>query len=72
MSYADLIGKKLQTLPETKQAEVFDFVEFLATRNQVEPSDIRTLANSSLADMMKSPLMVPGFIPLSREEASVR
>jgi hypothetical protein len=72
MSYADLIGKRLQTLPETKQAEVFDFVEFLATRNQVEPDDKRTLANSSLADMMKSPLIVPGFIPLSREEANAR
>ncbi len=72
MSYADLIGKKLQTLPEIKQAEVFDFVEFLATRNQVESDDSRTLANSSLADMMKSPLIVPGFIPLSREDANVR
>lgn len=31
MGYAELI-KKLQTLPEDKQAEVFDFVEFLAAR----------------------------------------
>ena len=72
MSYADLIGKKLQTLPEIKQAEVFDFVEFLATRNQVETDDNRTLANSSLADMMKNPLIVPGFIPLNRGDANAR
>ena len=31
MGYADLI-EKLQALPAEKQAEVFDFVEFLATR----------------------------------------
>lgn len=31
MGYAELI-KKLQALPKDKQAEVFDFVEFLAAR----------------------------------------
>ncbi|WP_377811511.1 DUF2281 domain-containing protein (plasmid) [Azospirillum sp. A29] len=31
MGYAELI-KKLQALPEDKQTEVFDFVEFLAAR----------------------------------------
>lgn len=31
MGYAELI-KKLQALPEDKQAEVFDFVEFLSAR----------------------------------------
>ncbi|PWC39050.1 DUF2281 domain-containing protein [Azospirillum sp. TSO35-2] len=31
MGYAELI-EKLQALPEDKQAEVFDFVEFLAAR----------------------------------------
>ena len=31
MGYAELI-EKLQDLPAEKQAEVFDFVEFLATR----------------------------------------
>lgn len=31
MGYAELI-KKLQALPEDKRAEVFDFVEFLASR----------------------------------------
>jgi hypothetical protein len=31
MGYAELI-EKLQALPLEKQAEVFDFVEFLATR----------------------------------------
>lgn len=72
MSYAELIEKRLQTLPDAKQAEVFDFVEFLATRNQVEHNEEHALAKSSLADMMKNPLRVPGFIPLSREEANAR
>lgn len=72
MGYAELIEKKLLTLPEAKQAEVFDFVEFLAARNQTERSEEHTLANSSLAAMMKSPLRVTGFTPLSRDEANAR
>ena len=35
MGYAELIQQRLQTLPPEKQAEVYDFVEFLATRSQV-------------------------------------
>jgi hypothetical protein len=57
---------------EVKQAEVFDFVEFLVTRNQIERLDTPTLANSSLANMMKNPLRVTGFTPLSRDEANAR
>lgn len=69
MSYAELIAKRLLTLPEAKQAEVFDFVEFLATRNQTERAEKHTLADSSLADMIKNSLRVTGFTPLCREEA---
>ena len=72
MGYSELIEKRLQTLPEAKQAEVFDFVEFLATRNQIEHGEEYTLANSSLAAMMKNPLRVTGFTPLSRDEANAR
>ena len=71
MSYAELI-ERLQTLPEAKQAEVFDFVEFLANRNQLEHDQQKTLAESSLASMMKNPLLVADFTPLSREEANAR
>lgn len=72
MSYAELIEQRLLTLPEAKQAEVFDFVEFLAARNQAELQVENTFAKSSLADMMRNPLLVPGFTPLSREEANAR
>ncbi len=34
MGYAELIHQRLQTLPSDKQAEVHDFVEFLALRSQ--------------------------------------
>ena len=71
MSYAELI-EKLQTLPEAKQAEVFDFVEFLANRNQVEPKAEKTIAQSPLADLMKNPLTINEFTPLSRDEAHDR
>ncbi len=33
MGYAELIQQRLQTLPSDKQAEVYDFVEFIAMRN---------------------------------------
>ena len=36
MGYAEII-EKLQKLPEEKQAEVLDFVEFLAARLHREP-----------------------------------
>lgn len=35
MGYAELIHQRLQTLPQEKQAEVYDFVEFIATRSHV-------------------------------------
>lgn len=71
MGYAELI-KRLQALPEAKQAEVFDFVEFLAARNQAERNDEHSPAKSSLAGMVNNPLLAPGFTPLSREEANAR
>ena len=71
MSYAELI-ERLQTLPEAKQAEVFDFVEFLANRNQAKLGEEHSLTKSSLAGMIKNPLLVPGFTPLGREEANAR
>lgn len=71
MSLAELI-ERLQTLPEAKQAEVFDFVEFLANRNPAAPKIEKTLADSPLAEFMKSPLTVDEFTPLSRDEAHER
>jgi len=63
MGFAELI-ERLQTLPEAKRAEVFDFVEFLANRNPAAPEVEKTLA-----EFMKSPLTVDEFTPLSRDEA---
>lgn len=34
MGYAELIQQRLQTLSSDKQAEVYDFVEFIAMRSQ--------------------------------------
>jgi len=72
MSYAELIEQRLLTLSEAKQAEVFDFVEFLATRNQAERNEDQVSAKSALNNMMRNPLKVNGFTPLSREEANAR
>lgn len=71
MGYAELI-ERLQTLPDAKQAEVFDFVEFLTHRNQVKREAVHSLAESPLAGLMRQPLTVEGFAPLNREEANAR
>lgn len=71
MGYADLISR-LQVLPEAKQAEVFDFVEFLVQRNQAEHQVIKTLADSPLVAMMKNPIRVSQFTPMTRDEANGR
>jgi hypothetical protein len=69
--YTDLI-EKLQTLPAAKQAEVLDFVEFLAQRDRVEKEPITSLAGSPLAPLINNPMVVPDFTPFSREEANAR
>jgi len=71
MGYADLI-RHLQALPESKQAEVFDFVEFLVERNQAALQAPKTLADSSLMAMLKNPFRVSQFTPMTREEANAR
>jgi hypothetical protein len=71
MGFAELI-EHLQSLPESKQAEVFDFVEFLVQKNREKPHNGKTLADSSLAKFIKNPLLVDEFTPLSREEANAR
>jgi len=72
MSHAELI-RRLQTLPAAQQAEVYDFVEFLANRQTAaERAAPTTLSQSPLAAWLDKPLVVPGFTPLSREEANER
>lgn len=71
MGYAELI-LTLEQLPEAKQAEVLDFAKFLAQQAKNEASKPRTLAESSLGELMRNPLSIPNFKPLSREEANAR
>ena len=74
MSHAELI-RRLQTLPAAQQAEVYDFVESLASRQaaaQRAAGAPATLSQSRLAAWLDKPLVVPGFTPLSREEANAR
>ena len=71
MSYAELI-ETLHTLPTAQQSEVYDFVKFLANKNLAYHCKEKTLAESSLAELVQNPLVVAGFTPFSREEANVR
>ena len=74
MSYAELI-ERLRALPPAQQAEVFDFVEFLASRlaaTQAASEPAIQLGQSRLAIWLEKPMVVPGFTPMSREEANER
>jgi hypothetical protein len=74
MSHAELL-RRLDALPAAQQAEVYDFVEFLASRQaraSAATAQVTTLAQSPLAAWLDSPMVVPGFKPMSREEANER
>lgn len=68
MGYAELL-LILEQLPEEKQAEVLDFAKFLAQRAASEGSNKPdTLATSSLARWIQTPVGIANFSPLSRSE----
>ncbi|MDZ7855044.1 hypothetical protein [Sphaerotilus sp.] len=73
MGYADLI-RTLQALPQDKQAEVFDFVDFLAARARREGRvDATTSADvQPITAFFQRPFRVESFQPLSRDEANAR
>ncbi len=71
MGYAELI-ETLQKLPEEKQNEVFDFVEYLASRAALNVSTRSEKSQSALAQMRTRPMMVSNFSPMKRDEANVR
>lgn len=77
MSPAELI-RRLQALPAAPQAEVCDFVEFLASRQPAglalaEHERPCPAANPPREPVwLDKPFVVPGFTPMSREEANAR
>ncbi|SDY26504.1 Protein of unknown function [Allochromatium warmingii] len=51
MSYSDLI-EKIKTLPDAKQAEVFDFVDYLTTRFALHTdSDLTDWSDQEFANL---------------------
>lgn len=80
MSHVELI-RRLQALPPAQQAEVYDFVEFLASRQpagqaavgpQIQESQGATSNPAHKPVWLDKPFQVPGFTPMSREEANAR
>lgn len=51
MSLAETIIKHIQTLPESKQVEILDFVEYL--RSKVEKQEIKDWTDLSLSSAMR-------------------
>lgn len=68
MGLAELI-KTLEKLPSERQAEVFDFVEFLAQRYDKEQKNSQTAAPTTLADLLAHPVQVDkSFKAMTRNE----
>ena len=75
MRYADLIQQRLQALSPAQQAQVFDFVEFLASRRAAAagPATAPTGGDAGRLPMWLDPSQrVPAFVPMSRDEANAR
>lgn len=68
MGYAELM-EKLQSLPSDKQAEVMDFVEFLASRTPV--CDEKNTPHA-LSKWRMHPFVVRDFVPMTRGDANAR
>lgn len=69
MGYAELIQQRVQNLPADKQAEVFDFVEFIAQRtatNQDQPNEQRK--QKVLAAIASARAVWPPLEPLQIED----
>jgi hypothetical protein len=71
MLNAELI-ETLEQLPTAKQEEVLDFAKFLVQRTQLDQTEPKPLAESSLAQWISDPLGVKDFQPLSRGDANAR
>ena len=80
MSHAELI-RRLQTLPAAQQAEVVDFVEFLISRQPAGLAPAERAAHEPPGPAsnpprkplwLDKPFVVPGFTPMTREEANAR
>jgi hypothetical protein len=66
----DMLIDLLDQLPEEKRREVYDFAAFISQRDGVENNAKPT--RYSLADKIRNPLLVDGFVPLSRDEIYAR
>lgn len=80
MSPVELI-RRLQALSAAQQAEVVDFMEFLISRQSagqatVEPDVHRAPGATSNPPhkpvWLDKPFVVPGFSPMSRDDANAR
>jgi len=71
MKQAELM-ETLNQLPADKQDEVLDFARFLVQQAHQADAAPKILADSAFAQWINQPLGVPGFQPLSREDANAR
>ena len=71
MGYAELI-RVLERLPPQRQAEVFDFAEFLAQRCASDGPEFVASPRGALAELRAHPYKINAFTPLTRDEANAR
>lgn len=72
MGYADIIAREANSLPEEKQAEVLDFIEFLKTRQFREKNSSVSMAADEIERFFRSFNVNTRDFKFSRDEANAR
>lgn len=72
MGYADIIAREANLLPEEKQAEVLDFIEFLKTRQHREGETSIPMTAKEIEDIFRGFNVDTSNFKFDREEANAR
>lgn len=72
MGYADIIAREANSLPEDKQAEVLDFIEFLKARRPREGAAPTPMTAKEIEGFFRSFNVDTHNFKFDRDEANVR
>lgn len=72
MGYADIIAREANSLPEEKQAEVLDFIEFLKIRQHREEKTSVPMTAKEIEGFFRSFDVDTSGFKFNREEANAR
>lgn len=72
MGYADIIALEINSLPEEKQAEVLDFIEFLKARQHRAGETSIPMTAEEIEQFFRSFNVYTSSFKFDREEANAR